>query len=246
MRGRVVRSMKQRMFVISREADAGDNSIEKFQVLGSVGNNYTVTMGPSVKCTCMDFCIRRVHCKHILMVLLKVYRLPIDNLMFRTLSPNRELRLQSRSYGRTVDPSVLIPENVRQKILSIGFQNHPDAKPTEPENTTTRRSLDTSDCPICFEEFEQDAIATIDFCKTCGNNVHNECFKMWASTKGSYVTCVYCRQKWVVDKPAASGSRKNSVRQLDSSHVNERYYANFAEELGISRKRDYSMYQRQY
>lgn len=38
MRGRVVRSMKQRMFVISREADAGDNSIEKFQVLGSVGN----------------------------------------------------------------------------------------------------------------------------------------------------------------------------------------------------------------
>lgn len=38
MRGRVVRAMKQKMFVISREADASDNSIEKFQVLGSVGN----------------------------------------------------------------------------------------------------------------------------------------------------------------------------------------------------------------
>ncbi|KAG2232136.1 hypothetical protein INT48_008878 [Thamnidium elegans] len=246
MRGRVVRAMKQKMFVISREADARDNSIEKFEVLGSVGNNYTVVMGPSIKCSCMDFALRRVHCKHILMVLLKVYRLPIDNLMFRTLSPNKALRLESRSYRRTVDPSILVPEEIRQKILSIGYQNHPDAKPIVPENTATRRSLDTSDCPICFEEFEQEAITTIDFCKTCGNNVHNECFKMWASTKGSNVTCVYCRNKWVVEKPAASGFHKNSVRQLNSSHVNEKYYANFAQELGISRKRDLSMYRKDY
>lgn len=32
--------------------------------------------------------------------------------------------------------------------------------------------MDTSDCPICFEEFEEANIDAIDFCKVCGNNVH--------------------------------------------------------------------------
>lgn len=34
------------------------------------------------------------------------------------------------------------------------------------------RPLDTSDCPICFEEFEEDKVDQIDFCKMCGNNIH--------------------------------------------------------------------------
>jgi hypothetical protein len=66
---------------------------------------------------------------------------------------------------------------------------------------------------------------------------------MWASSKGSNVTCVYCRSKWVEDKPADDGSAcKKSVRDLDSSHVHEGYYANFANELNIKRVRDTSTY----
>lgn len=38
MRGRVLRAMKQTMFVISRELSATDDSTEIFEVLGSVGN----------------------------------------------------------------------------------------------------------------------------------------------------------------------------------------------------------------
>lgn len=48
------------------------------------------------------------------------------------------------------------------------------------------RPLDTSDCPICFEEFEEQVIDQIDFCKTCGNNVHKV-------TKDKYIIqrCIY-------------------------------------------------------
>lgn len=38
MRGRVLRAMKQRMFVMSRELSAQDDTVEKFEVIGSIGN----------------------------------------------------------------------------------------------------------------------------------------------------------------------------------------------------------------
>lgn len=38
MRSRVTRAMKQRMFVMSRELSPENDTIEKFEVLGSIGN----------------------------------------------------------------------------------------------------------------------------------------------------------------------------------------------------------------
>lgn len=38
MRGRVLRAMKQRMFVMSRELSPQDDTVEKFEVIGSIGN----------------------------------------------------------------------------------------------------------------------------------------------------------------------------------------------------------------
>ncbi|KAI7895090.1 uncharacterized protein EV154DRAFT_414165 [Mucor mucedo] len=242
MRSRVVRAMNQRMFVMSRELSQSDESVEKFEVLGSIGNNYTVTIGPTIKCSCMDYAIRRVHCKHILMILLKVYRLPYDNPIFRRLQTSAPERIEARTHARVVDPSVLVPREIREKILSITQRNHPQAASPSIDKTTERRPLDTSDCPVCFEEFEEAKIAEIDFCKTCGNNVHKECFQTWARSKGSNVSCVYCRAKWVKDTPAVAGPSKKSVRELDPAHINENYYANFADELGIERTRDTSTY----
>lgn len=87
----------------------------------------------------MDYAIRRVHCKHILMVLFKVYRLPCSHSMFRSLTTNREQRLEARSLGHVVDPSVLIPPEIRRKIMAIVYKNHPDAAaPAEEEQPTKR------------------------------------------------------------------------------------------------------------
>lgn len=143
----------------------------------------------------------------------------------------------ARSSGCIVDPSVLVPLNIRNKILSLKYEGLPQ---TEPQEQPQRRPLDTSDCPICFEEFEQDKIDTIDFCKVCGNNIHQECFDMWKASKGSNVTCVYCRSKWVYASSSA-GPTKKPLYALGHDHINEGV-ANFAKELGMTRKRDTSLY----
>lgn len=171
------------------------------------------------------------------MVLLKVYRLPYDSPLFRKLSTRKEERIMARSTGHVVDPSVLVPLHIRNKILSLTHDGYPEA---EPQEQPQRRPLDTSDCPICFEEFEQDKIVTIDFCKVCGNNVHQDCFNMWKASKGSNVSCVYCRAKWVFPSSNA-GPSKRPLRALGYDHINEGV-ANFAKELGISRQRDTSSY----
>ncbi|KAI8646317.1 hypothetical protein BD408DRAFT_410553 [Parasitella parasitica] len=237
MRGRVLRAMKQKMFVLSRELSPQDDTAENFEVLGSIGNSYTVTMGSSITCTCMDYRIRHTHCKHILMVLLKVYRLCLDSPMFQKLSTSRDERMRAKSSSRIVDPSVLVPAKIREKILRLSRDGQ---EQEESEAQIERRSLDTSDCPICFEEFEQAKIDSIDYCKVCGNNIHQECFNMWKTSKGRDVTCVYCRSKWVFPH-AQTKSTTKSVFSLDSQHRFEGR-PNFALELGLERKRDTSTY----
>lgn len=38
MRGRALRALQQRMFIMSRELYGTDNSCERFEALGSIGN----------------------------------------------------------------------------------------------------------------------------------------------------------------------------------------------------------------
>ncbi|KAI9469103.1 MAG: hypothetical protein EXX96DRAFT_590459 [Benjaminiella poitrasii] len=238
-RGRVLRAMKERLFVLERkQIDPNDNTIEEFNVLGSVGNYYTVKFAQKMSCDCMDHRIRRGHCKHILMILLKVYRLAYDSPLFHSLKTTKEERLTAKNSQVLVDPSILVPLDIRQKILSLTNKNQPNS--IIDEKNTVRRPLDTSDCPICFEVFEEADINEIVFCQICGNNIHEQCFNMWKQSKGGLgnVSCVYCRSKWVSSNRPSS---KKSALSLDKEHMNEGT-PNFAKELGISRTRDYSTY----
>merc|ERR1719461_640689 len=53
-----------------------DDHTRQYAVLGSTGNCYNVTIGNRVSCTCPDHRRRSDVCKHILLVHLKVLRLP--------------------------------------------------------------------------------------------------------------------------------------------------------------------------
>jgi hypothetical protein len=35
-----------------------------------------------------------------------------------------------------------------------------------------RRPLDSSDCPVCCDEFDEASVDGIVFCIVCGNNIH--------------------------------------------------------------------------
>jgi hypothetical protein len=87
------------------------------------------------------------------------------------------------------------------------------------------------DCPICFSELEANGAEAVVWCKsTCGNNIHAECFQMWARTKHGNVTCPMCRSVWESDKEDVGKVRK------EDGHIEEGY-VNVADQLGISRNR---------
>lgn len=69
------------------------------------------------------------------------------------------------------------------------------------------------DCPVCYELLSTATKKTAEpvvFCRTCGNNVHSECFQKWSKTKGQgRVTCIYCRAVWVDDHKKKGSSSKD-------------------------------------
>lgn len=88
-------------------------------------------------------------------------------------------------------------------ILSTDAGTKPESNP--PPNETEKsiqRDLD-GDCPICYEAMaggDGKPREPVVFCKTCGNNVHRDCFEKWSRSKrstGGKVTCIYCRADWL-------------------------------------------------
>lgn len=68
---RLERAISQPMFLIDRERrlnSNGTHEIEKFDMAGTTGNIYEVTIDKKPKCTCMDARIRGNQCKHIIYV----------------------------------------------------------------------------------------------------------------------------------------------------------------------------------
>lgn len=65
----------------------------------------------------------------------------------------------------------------------------------------------------------------------CGSNLHRDCFQQWANSKGTgVVTCVMCRTPWV----------KETELDVESATTGEEGYKNVAEQLGLSREREYT------
>ncbi|CAO3693138.1 unnamed protein product [Rhizopus stolonifer] len=90
---RLDRMSKQNIKLISSEMTVYLNS-HTFQVKGSTGQIYKVTVGPRLQCTCRDHISRATHCKHILYILLKELKvLDLKLRIYETLYPsNQELK----------------------------------------------------------------------------------------------------------------------------------------------------------
>lgn len=154
------------MFLLERERrDDGDIPQEIFELAGSTGNVYYVTIKQVPDCTCPDSCNGNI-CKHIIYVLRLILRAPPD------------IEFQS---------AFLVSE------LKQIFENSPEVEHTSDHDHADeihRKPVDDH-CPVCFTGFE--AHEDIIWCKAaCGNNIHKECFRQWArSNQGKQVCCVY-------------------------------------------------------
>ncbi|KAI0173010.1 hypothetical protein GGR52DRAFT_572815 [Hypoxylon sp. FL1284] len=111
------------------------------------------------------------------------------------------------------------------------FENAPPIDDTETRDQN-RKSLE-GDCPICFTPFE-DAEDTVYCRATCGQNIHKECFEMWATTKRksgtSKVTCPLCRTPWQGDDDVVKKIKNTGIPGSEG-------YVNVADQLGVSRHR---------
>ncbi|GJQ14242.1 hypothetical protein GpartN1_g6033.t1 [Galdieria partita] len=212
IRPRLERAKKQRLYLLA--VNSSEQASPSFAILGSTGNVYTVWFqGGRPKCNCIDHRVRKTFCKHIIFVLLRILKVPeqqIEKLCNSTLSES-ELQGLVTNVTAHVEEQYLAPQNTLEEFKSIvgdvGGSLSSRRKPLVPRRETN------TECPICFENFstEQDA-EPILYCKWgCGNAVHKDCFDKWSSAKveaGQEVTCVYCRTPWERSEGSKTESRQ--------------------------------------
>ncbi|ORY27176.1 hypothetical protein BCR39DRAFT_538752 [Naematelia encephala] len=243
-------------FLVNRENIGNDvEPVERFKVLGSTGNVYTIHISRSPVCDCPDCSKGNIPCKHIIFVFLKVLKVPETSMAWYqkglTLS---ELSDIFNAAPPTPNGSVLVSTKVRNAFLkATGAAVSVEEETVEIEKDVIapggkRLSAIGEDCPVCYEEMTADEEKTnklvFDEAITgCGKPLHTECFKMWLATvraKGDAPTCVWCRTPWPVAGAAvAGGSKGTSSGGVDYSALG---YVNMADVAGMSRSRDTSSY----
>ncbi|KAF4448713.1 E3 ubiquitin-protein ligase Zswim2 [Fusarium austroafricanum] len=212
------RALSQRFYVLNRvRGGTKDCPNEDIEMTGSTGNIYTVHIGKQPRCTCPHN--QNGHqCKHILYVMKQVLHAPFE-LVYQLALLSTEL------------------QTIFTSAPPISAPGH------EHGGESDKRKPIEGDCPICYCELDEKNPESIVWCAAaCGQNIHEECFKMWAQTKrgGGNVTCPMCRSVWKGDENLVARVRK------DQGDVDEEGYVNVADQLGISRQRDESSYSRWY
>ncbi|CAP67713.1 uncharacterized protein PODANS_1_16030 [Podospora anserina S mat+] len=226
------RALTQRFFVLSRHRTTPSSlefspPSETIELTGSTGNIYTILISLLPTCTCPHFARTNQQCKHIIYVLSRVLRCPahlVYQLAFLTTELNQIF--------------AGAPPIVSGSANNNNNNNEEDGK---------RKPVE-GDCPICFEELDTATKKEeIVWCKAaCGQNVHKQCFDMWAATKRGQgrgeVTCPYCRSVW--EKESEREMMKKVNREKGKRSADGGGYVNVAEQLGISPVRDTSSYSR--
>lgn len=214
---RLSRAKQQRMFLIDRNRTTsidGTYEEEVFDIAGTTGNIYQVTVSKIPSCTCPD-ANKGNQCKHIVYVMVNVLKARED-LAY-------QLALLSTELAEIFANAPVTPQSSGDvAAATLTTDTGGSRKPVE------------GDCPICVMEFEEGE--DIVWCKAaCGNNVHRHCFEQWQRSKLGPVKCVYCRSAW-------KGDKKNVKNISKSGVVGSEGYVNVGGELGLSGQRDMSSY----
>ncbi|KAJ7494832.1 hypothetical protein B0H11DRAFT_2003546 [Mycena galericulata] len=231
---RVERVMTQRFFMVDRKRFEGELK-EEFQVLGSTGNIYTVTIQQNPSCDCPD-AQKGNHCKHILFIYLKVLQVTqASGYWYQRALLTSEL--ESIFANAPLAPNALAHPRIREPYARATGKA-PAGPPSTPEAAGPKKRLpgEDDDCPICYDGMHGAAPNALTFCEECGNAVHSECFAQWKQTstkQGSRLTCIYCRAIWPSAPTGASGS---------GARTTAGGYLNISGLAGVSPVRDTTTY----
>jgi len=142
-----------------------------FNILGTTGNKYVVTINDKITCTCMDYESRNVNCKHIHFVVLRICK------------------------------NTYIPKKITEKKLAKLFSNIPsfiDKSLTIDVICSIKKKVEQKVddcCPICLDDLINEKLELLDYCHySCGKSFHKKCFNMcYKNNELKY--CAFCRQK---------------------------------------------------
>jgi hypothetical protein len=121
------------------EKDNKGNKNEIFDIAGSTGNIYQVTIGRSPSCTCPDSRFHGAKCKHINYALIIILKAPVY-LQYQLAFLSEELESIFANAPVTQDP-VLVHGNAHEEV--------------EKAYNGTRKPAE-GDCPICVFEMKDD------------------------------------------------------------------------------------------
>ncbi|KAI0394547.1 hypothetical protein F5Y17DRAFT_251150 [Xylariaceae sp. FL0594] len=209
------RATEQRFYVIERTRCGTVECPEEYiNITGSTGNVYKVHIAELPSCDC-PHARKGNQCKHVVYVLSRVLRARFD----------------------LVYQLALVPSELREIFENAPAPEQDGGGGGGKDKDRNRKEIE-GDCPICFSPFES-AEDTVYCRATCGQNMHTECFEMWAATgrksARDTVTCPMCRSPWQGDEDMVKKIKKKGKIGPDG-------YVNVADQLGISGVRDRSTY----
>lgn len=192
---RLTRAYTQRIYLMPDAARMASDTEFHFDIMGSTETAYhvsiegcnSVTPSGSVYCSCPDHTTRGNFCKHLMLLMTRVLRIP-EAIVFEDYGQSADNRDFS-STPRTI-------EYCHRYFAALG-----DAKKLlEIEEKEKRKPIEADDdCPICYESFAETKSEATVWCRGgCGKSVHTGCFSKWAErSRGDVPSCVYCRTQWV-------------------------------------------------
>ncbi|KAI5467554.1 hypothetical protein BGZ63DRAFT_419252 [Mariannaea sp. PMI_226] len=185
------RALKQRFYVLKRTRCGTDDCPEEIvELTGSTGNVYTIHIAREPKCNC-PHARKGNQCKHVLYVMSKLLKAPYQS-VYQLALLSSELRDIFAAAPPISAPSV--------------------------EKSKKRKPIE-GDCPICYCALRGKSNEAVVWCRAaCGQNMHQQCFQMWARTKQGDVTCPMCRSVWETGKDAASMVRKEDG-DMEEGHI---------------------------
>ncbi|EON98227.1 putative swim zinc finger protein [Phaeoacremonium minimum UCRPA7] len=208
-----LRATTQRFYVLSRtRCGTATCPEEMIELTGSTGNIYNICIARQPTCDCPHASAGN-QCKHVIYVMSRVLRARHEYVY--------QLALLSTELQDIFARAPLPMDECSSDPTASSDKNR---KPVE------------GDCPICFNELDPAKEAVVWCRAACGQNIHKECFAMWAATKrqntgrNGEITCPFCRSVWQGDEDTVQKIKKTGP-------LNDEGYVNVADQLGISQER---------
>jgi hypothetical protein len=178
------RGLQQKIFLILTHKYDDDILERAYEVMGTTGNVYTVTINKSPTCTCPDYMTRAKRCKHIYFVLTRIMK----------VKPEQE-DIEKYSNADLCNMFESIPQITESlRVDAAKLSKFKELKKNKNGEVKMREITEEDMCPICLTELDDPD--DLIYCKySCGYNLHKQCFDMY-NTKRTEIKCLFCQQDW--------------------------------------------------